>query len=171
MEEGLDTGPVYGTVAEPIGPTDTAGDLLERLARVGAELLAQTIDGIAAGRLSPVPQPADGITFAPKVDVADARIDWAQPATRVDRQIRACTPAPGAWTTFREARLKLLPVTPDPGAEPLPAGALRVGKRDVWVGTATAPVRLGLLQPQGKKAMPAADWARGVRPGPDDALT
>jgi methionyl-tRNA formyltransferase len=170
LEEGLDTGPVYGTVAEPIGPQDTAGDLLQRLAATGAELLAQTIDGIAAGRLSPVPQPADGITYAPKVEAAEARVDFTQPAVRVDRQIRACTPAPGAWTMFRDARLKLLPVAPDPAAEPLPVGALRVTKQDVWVGTATVPVRLGTVQPQGKKPMPAADWARGVRPGPDDTL-
>ncbi len=164
LEQGLDTGPVYGTMVEPIGPTDTAGDLLLRLAEAGAELLAQTIDGIAAGRLSAVPQPTDGITFAPKIEVADAHLDFAQPAARVDRQIRACTPAPGAWTTFRQARLKVLTATPDPDAEPLGAGALRVSKRSVWVGTATAPLRLGAVQPQGKKAMPASDWARGVRP-------
>lgn len=170
LEEGLDTGPVFGTVVEPIGPTDTSGNLLGRLSAVGAELLAQTVDGIAADRLVPVPQPSDGITFAPKVEVADAQVDWSQPATRVDRQIRACTPAPGAWTTFRDSRLKVHPAGPDPDAEALPTGAIRVGKRDVWVGTATEPIRLGLVQPQGKKAMPAADWARGVRPGEDDTL-
>jgi methionyl-tRNA formyltransferase len=168
LEEGLDTGPVFGTVAEPIGPHDTSGDLLDRLAIAGAELLAQTIDGIAAGRLAPVGQPADGITFAPKIEVDDARIDFQQPAVGIDRQIRACTPAPGAWTTFREARLKVLPAVPDADADLLVPGELRVTKREVWVGTATVPLRLGELQAQGKKPMAAADWARGLRPEPGE---
>jgi methionyl-tRNA formyltransferase len=168
LEEGLDTGPVFGTVAEPIGPHDTSGDLLDRLAIAGAELLAQTIDGIAAGRLAPVGQPADGITFAPKIEVDDARIDFQQPAVGIDRQIRACTPAPGAWTTFREARLKVLPAVPDADADLLAPGELRVTKREVWVGTATVPLRLGELQAQGKKPMAAADWARGLRPEPGE---
>jgi methionyl-tRNA formyltransferase len=168
LEEGLDTGPVFGTVAEPIGPHDTSGDLLDRLAIAGAELLAQTIDGIAAGRLAPVAQPADGVTFAPKIEVDDARIDFQQPAVGIDRQIRACTPAPGAWTTFREARLKVLPAVPDADADLLAPGELRVTKREVWVGTATVPLRLGELQAQGKKPMAAADWARGLRPEPGE---
>lgn len=168
LEEGLDTGPVLGTVAEAIGPHDTSGDLLQRLSIVGAELLAQTLDGIAAGRLVGVPQPADGITFAPKIEVDDARVDFAQPAVRIDRQIRACTPAPGAWTTFRDARVKLLPALPDPEAAAPAPGELRATKREVWVGSATTALRLGTVQPQGKKPMAAADWARGVRLEPGE---
>ena len=168
LEEGLDTGPVFGTMAEPIGPGDTAGDLLDRLSVAGAELLAQTIDGIAAGRIVAVPQPTDGITYAPKIEVADARIDFAQPALRIDRQIRACTPAPGAWTTFRDDRVKLLPAVPDADADPLPPGELRATKRAVWAGSASVPLLLGMVQAQGKKPMTAADWARGLRPEPGE---
>ncbi len=169
LEEGLDTGPVYGTVVEPIGPHDTAGDLLGRLSIAGAELLAQTLDGIAAGALAPVPQPEHGITFAPKIEVEDARLDLAQPVVRIDRQIRACTPAPGAWTTFRGDRLKLGPAVPDPAQAALEPGEVRVTKQAVWVGTATAPLRLGEVQAQGKRPMAAADWARGLRIQPGES--
>jgi methionyl-tRNA formyltransferase len=163
LEEGLDTGPVFGVVTEPIGPTDTAGALLARLAESGAELLVRTIDGLAAGALAPVPQPADGISLAPKLTVEDARVRWTDPAMRVDRLVRGCTPAPGAWSTFRDERLKLGPVRLAPEVVDLPPGALRAVKSDVWVGTATHAVLLGEVQAQGKRMMPAADWARGLR--------
>src|SRR5690242_20382367 len=107
LEQGLDTGPVYGTFTEPIKPADTAGDLLGRLAVTGASLLVDVLDGIEAGRLEPVPQPHEGITTAPKVTVEDAAVRWGEPAFAVDRRVRACTPSPGAWTTFRGERLKL----------------------------------------------------------------
>jgi methionyl-tRNA formyltransferase len=168
LEEGLDTGPVYGTVAEPIGPRDTAGDLLERLAVCGAELLAQTLDGVAAGRLQPLPQPSDGVSFAPKIDVADARLDFDRPAVALDRQIRACTPAPGAWTMFRGERLAITAAVPDEAAGALPPGRLLAGRREAWVGTATVPLRLVRVKGQGKKEMAGGDWARGVRPAPDE---
>ncbi|MEJ2859721.1 methionyl-tRNA formyltransferase [Actinomycetospora flava] len=163
LEEGMDTGPVYGTVTEEIGRHDTAGVLLERLATSGAALLASTLDGIEDGELAPVPQPTDGVSYAPKITVDDARVLWTHPAPAVDRLIRAVTPAPGAWTTFRDARLKLGPVltTGEAGLEP---GSIRVERQRVLVGTATATVALGDVQPQGRKAMPAVDWARGVRP-------
>ena len=107
LEEGLDTGPVFGVVTEPIRPTDTTGDLLERLAAAGARLLVATLDGIEDGELRPVPQSPDDVSLAPKVTVDDARVDWSVPALAVDRLVRACTPAPGAWTTFRGERLRL----------------------------------------------------------------
>ena len=167
LEEGMDTGPVYGTVTEEIGRHDTAGVLLERLAESGAVLLEHTLDGIADGTLSPVPQPADGVSYAPKVTVDDARVVWTHPAPAVDRLVRAVTPAPGAWTTFREARLKLGPVltTGEGGLDP---GAIRVERGRVLVGTAGAAVALGDVQPGGKRPMPAVDWARGVRPEPGE---
>lgn len=165
IERELDAGPVYGTVTEPIGPRDTSGDLLERLAKSGAELLVRTIDGIAKNELVPRPQGSEGVSYAPKLTPDDARVDFTAPALRVDRLIRACTPAPGAWTRFRGIRIKLGPVEPLPDAAPLPPGQLVATSRDVLVGTATHPVRLGEVQPQGKKAMPAADWARGARIG------
>jgi methionyl-tRNA formyltransferase len=167
LEPGLDTGPVLGTVAETVRPRDTSGDLLERLSASGAQLLVATMDALDAGVLAAVRQPHDGVSLAPKITVDEARVDWAQPAVRVDRQVRACTPAPGAWTTFRGERLKVGPVDPvadDPAATGLAPGALIVGKHEVLVVTASRLVRLGNVVPQGKKPMAAADWARGVRP-------
>lgn len=185
LEEGLDTGPVYGTVTEPVAPTDTAGDLLDRLASAGATLLVQVLDAIEDGTARAVPQPADGVTLAPKITPADAEVRWGEPAVAVDRRIRACTPAPGAWTRFRGERVKLGPVrlpgaaparapgepAPEkPGAGELAPGELLVDRAGVLVGTATGPVVLGELAAAGKKPMPAADWARGVRPEPGERL-
>lgn len=164
IERALDSGPVYGVVTEAIRPTDTAGDLLGRLAVSGAALLETTLDGIAEGALSPVPQPAEGITVAPKVTVDDARVRWDLPAHVVERRIRAVTPNPGAWTVIGDVRIKLGPVTVDDEArETLASGAVRVDRSGVRIGTATRPVVLGKVQPQGKKQMDAADWARGAR--------
>ncbi|MEU8312478.1 MULTISPECIES: methionyl-tRNA formyltransferase [unclassified Micromonospora] len=163
LEEGLDTGPVYGTVTDEIRPADTSGDLLERLAHSGAGLLVAVLDAIGAGTARAVPQPADGVSLAPKLTVEDARVRWGDPAFAVDRRIRACTPAPGPWTTFRDDRVKLGPVTPLPEGPELKPGELHVEKSGVLVGTATTPVRLGEVRAAGKKAMPAGDWARGAR--------
>ncbi len=170
LEAGLDTGPVFGTVTEPIGPRDTAGDLLERLSVSGAQLLVATLDGIAAGALEARPQPAEGISLAPKVEPADARVDWSLPAHVVDRRVRGVTPAPGAWTTWRGDRLRLGPVTPVADAPPLAAGELRVEPGAVLVGTGHGAVRLGDVQPAGKRLIPAADWARGARLAAGDRL-
>jgi len=174
LEEGLDTGPVYGVVTEAVAPTDTAGDLLGRLAVSGAALLAATVDGIADGTLEGRPQPAEGVSYAPKVTVDDARVDWAAPAAAVDRLVRSVTPEPGAWTTFRGERLGLGPVRPidpgDPGDLELKPGELHPEKRRVLAGTATVPVELGEVRPVGRRLMPAADWARGVRITPGELL-
>ncbi|MGN6243648.1 MAG: methionyl-tRNA formyltransferase [Motilibacteraceae bacterium] len=172
LEEGLDTGPVYGVLTEQVQPTDTSGDLLGRLAVSGARLLVATLDGIEDGSLAPVPQPADGVSLAPKITVEDARVDWSAPALRVDRLVRGCTPAPGAWTTFRGERLKLGPVTlvPATEADALAPGQVAADKRGVRVGTGSGPVQLGEVQPQGKKPMAATAWANGVRLTADDRL-
>lgn len=170
LEEGLDTGPVYGTLTETVRPRDTAGDLLDRLAVAGADLLRATLDGIPGGDLVPVPQPADGVSLAPKLGTDDARVDWASPALAVDRRVRGCTPAPGAWTTWRGERLKLSPVSLDAGADGLAPGELRVVDGRVLVGTGSDAVLLDHVQPAGKRSMPAADWARGVRPEPCERL-
>lgn len=158
----LDAGPVFGVMTEQVRPADTAGDLLARLAEGGAGLLVQTLDGIEDGSLQAREQLDDGVSFAPKVLVDDARIDWARPAVGIDRQVRACDPAPGAWSTYAGERIKIGPVRPVDG-EPLAPGVLEVTKKAVLVGTATAPVQLGEVKAFGKKQMPAADWARGVR--------
>jgi methionyl-tRNA formyltransferase len=157
----LDAGPTYGVMTERIRPTDTAGDLLARLAEGGASLLVATLDGIADGSVEARPQQAEGVSYAPKIEVDDARIDWTRPAVAVDRQVRACTPAPGAWTTYAGERLKVGPVRPVEAV--LPAGELAVAKNEVLVGTGSSAVRLGEVRPNGRKQMSAADWARGVR--------
>jgi methionyl-tRNA formyltransferase len=149
-------------VTETIRPRDTAGDLLGRLAEAGAGLLVATLDALDDGTVHGRPQPAEGISLAPKVSVDDARVDWSAPALRVDRLIRGCTPAPGAWTTLRDRRVKLGPVTPT--EEERPAGTL---DGDL-VGTATTAVRLGEVRPEGKGAMAASDWLRGLRPEPGE---
>lgn len=168
IDEGLDSGPVYGVVTEKVRETDTSGDLLTRLAFAGAGLLAATMDGIEDGTLRAEPQPVEGVSLAPKLSVEDARVDWSAPALRVDRLVRGCTPAPGAWTLFRGERLKIRALARDPehpvpvGADP-GAGELIADKSSVWAGTGSHPVELQWVQPQGKKPMTAADWARGVR--------
>jgi methionyl-tRNA formyltransferase len=163
LEAGLDTGPVYGTLTENIRPLDTAGDLLERLATEGAGLLVVVLDAIEAGTARAHPQPADGISLAPKITVEDARVRWDDPAFAVDRRIRACTPAPGAWTTLRGERLKLGPVRPVANAARLRPGELLVERAQVLAGTATTPVALDEVRAAGKRPMPATDWARGLR--------
>jgi methionyl-tRNA formyltransferase len=161
--EALDAGPTFGLMTESVRPTDTAGSLLARLAEGGAELLVATLDGIADGSLEARPQPAEGVSLAPKITVDDARIDWSETPVATDRRIRACTPEPGAWTMFEDERVKIGPVTPIGNGPDLAPGALAVGKSEVLVGTATFPVRLGEVKAFGKKQMPAADWARGAR--------
>jgi methionyl-tRNA formyltransferase len=169
LEEGLDTGPVYGVVTVTVGPRETAGELLDRLAVDGAGLLSATLDGIEDGTLSAVPQAEDGISLAPKLTVDDARIRWDGSGVAVDRVVRGCTPAPGAWTTLRGQRVGLGPV--DPLADDLhlaPGEILLRGRHEVLAGTGTGPVRLGEVRPEGRAAMAAESWARGLRLGPDD---
>ena len=179
IEPSLDSGPVYGRLTEPITAIDTAGDLLARLARAGAGLLLSCLDGIAEGALTPVPQPIDGVSLAPKLTHDDARVVWQHPAFAVDRRIRSCTPTPGAWTMFRGQRVKLGPVSvvsdcggSDCGGsdcDDLASGALRVLPRRVLVGTASGAVELSAVQPAGRRPMPALDWVRGLRPALTDS--
>jgi methionyl-tRNA formyltransferase len=166
----LDAGPIFGTVTEPIRPDDTAGDLLQRLSVSGARLLVDTLDGIEDGTLMPTPQPdADGqISYASKITVDDAHIDWTKPAEVVDRLIRACFPSPGAWTTFDGERFKINSARLSDTV--LPPEALEITKRSVRVGTGTQALELGQVQAQGKKPMAASDWARGVSFGTEPRL-
>ncbi len=199
LEAGLDTGPVFASVPEPIGPSDDAGALLGRLADRGAGLLVDVLDGLEDGTAVATPQAAEGVSLAPKLEVADARVDWAADAAVVDRLVRGCTPAPGAWTTFRGDRVRLGPlrlVGGMDGAAPrgvsagssafgepasrtsisgestsgestlgeLAPGELSVTSRRVLIGAGDGPMELGIVRAAGKKPMPAADWARGVRP-------
>jgi methionyl-tRNA formyltransferase len=162
----LDAGPVFGVVTEPVRPADTAGDLLERLSQSGASLLVATLDGIESGELEARPQPPDGISLAPKITPSDAQVNWKLAAPAADRLIRACTPSPGAWTTLDGNRVKLGPlagVAADDGTAVPAPGELRILGSGVLVGTGTLPVRLGEVQPDGKRRMQAAEWARGIR--------
>jgi methionyl-tRNA formyltransferase len=174
----LDAGPVFGVLTEAIRPSDTAGDLLSRLAVAGADLMVATLDGIESGELEAREQPSAGISRAPKITPADAEINWHQPAVAIGRLIRACTPEPGAWTELDGTRVKVWPVTlADAGhgecggdAIPMAPGELVTLRERVLVGTATAPVELGDVQQHGKRRMPAADWARGLRWGSHPAV-
>jgi methionyl-tRNA formyltransferase len=166
----LDAGPIFATVTEHIRPNDTAGDLLHRLSLSGARLLVNTLDGIEDGTLTATPQPETDaqVSYASKINVEDARIGWTQPAEVVDRLVRACAPAPGAWTTFRGERFKINSARISDSV--LPPGRLEISKRSVRVGTASQAVELDEVQAQGKRPMPAADWARGVTFEPEPRL-
>jgi methionyl-tRNA formyltransferase len=166
----LDAGPILATVSEPIRPDDTAGDLLHRLSLSGARLLVETLDGIEDGTLTATPQPETDaqVSYASKINVENARIDWTQSADVLDRLIRACAPAPGAWTTFRGERFKINSARICDAV--LAPGVLQISKRGVRVGTATQALELDEIQAQGKKPMPAADWARGITFGPEPRL-
>jgi len=171
LDEGLDTGPVYGLLTETIRPDDTAGSLLERLSHAGAGLLVATLDGIEAGALEARPQSPEGVSLAPKLTADDAHLDWSHPAAAVERRIRGCTPEPGAWTTFRGERLGLGPARlAEPDASGLDPGAVAVGRREVRVGAAGGSLVLGEVRPAGRRPMNAADWARGARPQPEERL-
>ena len=170
LEAGMDTGPVFGHITDAIGPHDTSGDLLQRLSVTGAELLVRTLDGIESGELVAVPQIEEGVSLAPKVLVDDAKVDWTHPALAIDRLIRSCTPAPGAWTTFRDERLKLGAVTLEAEVTDLAPGQLRVSKQAVLVGTGSCAVALGQVQPVGKKSMGWKDWVNGARPTDSDVV-
>lgn len=164
LDEGMDTGPVLGTMTETIRPRDTAGDLLGRLSESGAGLLVATLDGLEAGELRPVPQPTDGVSHAGKLTVDDARVRWTDPALAVDRHIRSVTPAPGAWTTLGGERVKIGSARPaEESAPDLEPGRIAWDKKAVHVGTASAPMVLETIQPPGKRMMDALNWVRGAR--------
>ena len=160
LEEGLDTGPVFGTLTETVHHGDTAGALLERLSHSGAVLLAQTLSAIDAGKAVALPQQGD-VSLAPKLSLEDGRLDWHQPALAIGRRARGVTPEPGAWTMLEGQRIKLEPVLPAPECTALRPGQLAMDGKRVLVGTGSHPVELTRVQPAGKKMMAAADWARG----------
>ena len=160
LEEGLDTGPVFGTLTEAVQPDDTAGALLDRLSHSGAVLLTQTLSAVDAGKASAVPQQGE-VSLAPKLTLEDGRLDWNQPALAIGRRARGVTPEPGAWTTLDGQRIKLEPMRLQPDGPALQPGRLALEGKSVLVGTGSHPVELTRIQPSGKKMMTAADWARG----------
>ncbi|MGD7787789.1 methionyl-tRNA formyltransferase [Propionibacteriaceae bacterium Y1700] len=169
LVKAMDAGPVYGSITTPIEPDTTSGDLLDQLAVDGAQLLVETIDQLGGGTATAVPQPEQGITVAPKITTDDARLDWNRTAVELDRQVRGCHPAPGAWALFRGERFKINSARPIEGAAPV--GQLEITKKTVAVGTGQGLLELDNIQPPGKKAMRAADWARGVQFTEGEALS
>jgi methionyl-tRNA formyltransferase len=161
LEKGLDTGPVYGTMTETIRPTDTSAELLERLSHSGAILLAQTIDGIAAGMVSGIEQQGE-ISLAPKLTLEHGHVQWTEPALAINRRIRGVTTEPGAWTMLGGQRFKLGPVRMRTDVTELAPAQLQIEPKSVLVGTGSHAVELIDVQPAGKKLMKATDWARGL---------
>lgn len=161
LVEALDAGPVLGSITERIQADDTAATLLDRLADFGSRLLTDVVDHIEDGDVSAIPQPEDNISYAHKLSTEDGRVDWNRPAFAIDRHIRGCTPAPGAWTTLDGDRVKIGPPTIAEDAT-LEIGQVEIGKREVRVGTTTTDLVLGDVQAVGKKQMAAADWGRGL---------
>lgn len=164
IEEGLDTGPILGQ-SPPVAIEDRedAGQLLARLSLTAPQLVVDTVDALAAGTTKPVAQSTDHATYAPRITPADARIDWNQPVEVVDRWIRACTPAPGAWSSVQGNRIGITTprhVVIDSAAVP---GSIIAEKKRVLAGAQGGYLELDSVQPMGKKQMPAADWARGYR--------
>ena len=162
LVEELDAGPVLATREYRLGEHETSGQALAALQAIGADLLLDTLDRLEAGTVTPAAQPEDGVTLAPKLTVAAARIDWRRPAADIDRQVRGNNPAPVAWTELDGERFRVLEAVPVPDAGLAP-GELSPGKRDVLVGTGDGALELGLVQPAGKRPLAAADWGRGLR--------
>jgi len=169
IEQGLDTGPVIGTLTERIRATDTSGELLERLATAGAPLMVQSLMALNSGQASALPQGSDGVSYAHKLTRDDAYVRWDRAAHIVDRQVRGCTPAPGAWTTLPDGTVaKLGPVLTMPDAPTTVPGQIGIradGDAGVLVGTGTHPVELSWIAPAGRKPMQATQWWRGARLG------
>ena len=157
MEAGLDTGPVLAEARTAIGPEDTAGSLHDRLAAMGADLMVNALAALEAGRARPRPQPADGATYAAKIDKAEARIDWTRPAAELDRHVRGLSPAPGAWTEIAGERVRVLMCRPEAGRGP-PGTAL---DDRLLVACGEGALRLSRLQRPGRASADAAELLRG----------
>jgi methionyl-tRNA formyltransferase len=157
----LDAGEVYGVRARAIPPDETAGQLLEALAVSGAELLTEVVDGIAAGTATAIPQRGEP-TFAPKLGIDDARLDWSRPAGEVRARFRGVTPEPGAWTSVDDQRIKVLELADAPDGGLLAPGEIAAAGRSILIGTGTTPLELRRVQPAGRTAMTAGDWWRGA---------
>jgi len=166
MEPGLDTGPVLMSEATPIGPEDTTGDLHDRLAEMGARLIVQALAGLEG--LVPRPQPDAGVTYAAKIDKAEARIDWTRPAAEVDRHIRGLSPFPGAWCLAAGERLKLLRARLAEG-EGAP-GEILSADDGLVVACGSGAVAVLEAQRQGRRPLTAAELLRGLDLAPGARL-
>lgn len=162
LDEGMDTGPVIGTLTDPVRPEDTAGSVLERLSHAGSALLADSLVAVATGEAVPVAQHGEA-SMAPKLTGAQARIRWEDPAVAISHHIRGVTPEPGAWTTLHDQRVKVNRVIPQPQVTGLRPGEVTLEDKSVLVGTGSYAVELTQIQPAGKKPMDALAWARGLQ--------
>ncbi|MEZ5086059.1 MAG: methionyl-tRNA formyltransferase [Tessaracoccus sp.] len=160
--EALDAGDVYRVSERPM-PEAPAGDVLALLAEEGAQQVVETIDAIEAGE-NPVPQPEEGITYAHKIAVDDARLDWSRPAQELLWQVRGCSPEPGAWCLLGGQRFKIYDAALATRDEALNPGQVRIEKRSIVVGTGSGALELIEVQAPGKRRMRALDWARGAKP-------
>lgn len=167
MEAGLDTGPVLMRARLPIGPGDTAGDLQGRLSVLGADLILRALADLP--HLAPAPQPQAGMTYAARIDKAEARIDWMRPAQEVDRLIRGLSPFPGAWCMIAGERVKLLRSVLAVG-EGVPGQVLASGAAGVVVACGTGAVRVTEMQRAGKRSMQAAEFLRGTPLAPGSCI-
>lgn len=163
IDNGLDTGPVIGTLTERIRHDDTSGSLLERLAGLGAGLLVHSLEALVGGYAAPIAQPEEGVTYAHKLTRDDAFVAWELPAHIVDRQIRGVTPAPGAWTTLPDGTVAKLGPARLRSGPALPPGQLALRGEELVVGTGSTPLALTWIAPAGRKEMAAIDWWRGAR--------
>ena len=163
IEEALDSGPVLAYITTSIGNNETAGQLLDRLSIEGAQLALATLQGLANNSIHPLAQPLDGVSYAPKITTAVARINWQEPALVIARKIRAMTPSPGAWTMSGQDRFKLAPVKLVPEVTHLTAGQLAFVDGQVYVGTGSHAVELDQIQLPGKTFTAANNWARNLK--------
>lgn len=169
IDEGLDTGPVYASIETSIAADESAGELTERLADIGASLLVGTLHKVRGQNLQPVEQSTEGITFAPKLGREECEIDWSRPAEEVGRLVRAASPTPGAWSVFRGQPIKILRARiPDsPAAETLDCdarpGSLKAMRTGLWASTGDTPIELIEVQLAGRRTMTGAQFAAGAR--------
>ena len=160
LDEGMDTGPIYLEKRFALDADITSDELLNELADLGVEAVAQTLTLIEQG-VRPHAQSSEGAIRAMKISKGDAQIDWNQSAEVISQKIRAFTSNPGAWTNFRESTLKVF--TPTITDFPLPPGELLLKEKKLYIGTATSALEIGEVQPSGKALMPASSWVNGVR--------
>ena len=161
MNEAMDAGDVLLARETPIGPEDTGGALTERLARLGARAIGEAIDGLKAGTIRPIAQPSAGITFAPRLDRAQCRLDWSRAAEELARQVRALAPAPSAFTTVRGQPLKVHRAEVVPGRQGEPGEVLGAGQEGIVVACGTGALRLLEIQPAGRRRMTASEFLAG----------
>jgi methionyl-tRNA formyltransferase len=158
----LDEGPILAQERTPIGDAESAGDLTRRLALLGAGMLERELPRYIAGQLHATPQDASLATLAPKLTSRDGELDFARPADELARRVRALTPEPGAWTTFRGDRLVVAGATVS-GGTPKEHGVLEIHDGRPEVAAGAGWLRLEMVRPAGKRTMTGEDWARGLR--------